>query len=131
MQPAVNNATGRQPAPVQGGASISDILTTLKNLVVAVNNLTQTYLAVNGQLVVTGVAAPSLCKTSAGRLASVSVTTAGSAVGHVYDTNQLGASARVLYVIPTVVGTYFVNLPTSFGILAVPGTGQVIAVSWS
>jgi hypothetical protein len=131
MQPAVNNGTGRQPAPVQGGASTSDILTTLKNLVVAVNNLTQQYLNVNGQLVTTGTAAPALLKSSAGRVCTVSVTTAGSAVGYIYDANQLGASAGALYVIPNIVGLYVVNLPTSFGILLVPGTGQVIAMSYS
>lgn len=128
---AVDSTPGRQPAPIVGGASISDILTTLKNLVVAVNNLTQTYLAINGQLVVTGTAAAALLKSSAGRVATVSVTTAGSAVGHVYDSNQLGASARTLYIIPNTVGVYVVNLPTSFGILVVPGTGQVVAVSYS
>jgi hypothetical protein len=114
-----------------GGASISDILTTLKNLVIALNNATQAYLSVNGLTIATNISAPTLIKGQIGRLVNVSVTHVGSTTGEVYDSSQVGSMGRPLYIIPEAVGLYQVNLPASFGLLVVPGTGQVVAVSYS
>src|ERR1700682_3543662 len=111
------------PTPL-AGASLSDIVTAIKNLVTAVNGMTQAYLAVNGQSTTENIKAPTVVKTSAGRAASVSVTTAGSATGTLYDAAQLNIVTAPLFVIPAAVGLYTVNLPTNSGLVAVPGTGQ-------
>ena len=113
------------------GASISDILTAFKNLVSALNNASQTYMAVQGLINAPGLTAATVVKPSTGRIASVSVIVAGAAVGHIYDANVTSATGKPLYVIPQTVGVVFVNMPASFGILVVPGSGQTVSVSYS
>jgi hypothetical protein len=121
---------GTQPNQSAGG-SLSDLLTAVKNLVTGVNALTQTYLNVEGAQNFAGITSPTVIKASSGRVARISVTTAGSATGTVYDGAALGATTKPLYVIPNTVGVVKVNLPTSFGLLVVPGTGQEVAGSYS
>jgi hypothetical protein len=113
------------------GTSISDILTALKNLVEAVNNASRAYLNVNGVSTQEAISAATLVKGSPGRVAGVSVTTAGSAAGAIYDSSAVGTLTNKLWVIPNTVGFYSVPLPTNYGLVVVPGTGQVVAVSWS
>ena len=119
--------------PAVGSTSLADILTAAKNIVLALNGATTAFLNVNGQATRSSIAAPTVLKTSAGRVASVSVTTAGSAVGHIYDSASTSDTSQLLYVIPdTVAGEpYEVNMPVSFGVLVVPSSGQVVAVSYS
>ena len=112
-------------------ASVSDILTTLKNLVTSVNNLTQTYLNVQGVSTLENISAATLIKTSAGRVCVLSITTAGTTVGAIYDSSQVASLTNKLYVIPNTVGIVAINLVTDYGILVVPGSGQIVAVSWS
>lgn len=119
------------PLPAQG-ASTSDVLTALKNLVIAVNNLAQNYLNVNGALNAANLSATTVVKGSAGRIASISVTTAGAAFGYLYDGATATSLTKPIYIIPEAVGLYVVNLPVSFGILYVPGPGGMHAtVSYS
>ena len=113
------------------GASVSDVLTTLQNLVTALNAASQAYVNVNGALNAAGITAPKIIKSSAGRIAVVSVLVAGSSVGVIYDATSLTDTTKPLGVIPNTVGTYAVNMPASFGIVCVPGTGQQITVSYS
>jgi hypothetical protein len=122
-------ANGTQQPP--SGASLSDLLTAVKNLVTAVNTLQQSYVQVNGQSSLEAISAPTVVKSSAGRVAAISVTTAGSSTGMVYDSNQVAVKTAPLYVIPEAVGLYVVNLATNSGILVIPGSGQVLAISWS
>lgn len=114
-----------------GGASATDILTTLKNLVSAINNASQTYLNVQGISNLSDIATETIVKASPGRVATVSITTAGSAPGYIYDSTVVTASARKLYTIPSTLGVVHVNLPANYGIVAAPGTGQVICVGFS
>jgi hypothetical protein len=114
-----------------GGGSISDVLTTLKNLVTGLANLTQQYLNVEGVLNFAGLTAPTVVKATSGRIARVSVIVAGSAPGVIYDGATLTATTKPLNVIPNAVGIYVVNLPTSFGLLVVPGSGQTVSGSYS
>jgi hypothetical protein len=114
-----------------GGASLSDLLTTLKNTVTAVSSLAQTYLNVQGAQNFAGLTAATVVKPSAGRIANISVIVAGSATGAVYDSAATGNTTKPLYVIPTTVGVYVVNLPASFGITIAPGTGQTVSGSFS
>jgi len=112
-------------------ASTSDVLSAIKNIVTALANATQTYLNVNGTLNAANIATPTVVKTSAGRIAEVSVLTAGTAPGIIYDGATLTATTKPLGVIPNTVGIFTVNLATSFGLLVVPGTGQVVTVGYS
>ena len=108
-------------------ASLEDVVTIAKNIVTAINGAAQSYVNVQGAQTITGISASTSLKTTAGRVAVVSVTTAGSTVGTVYD----GATSRPLWVIPNTVGVYVVNMPVTYGILVNPGTSQVVAVSFS
>lgn len=122
--------SGTQTTQTAGG-SLSDLLTTAKNLVTAINALTQAYLSVQGAQNFTNVTVPTVIKASSGRVCEISVTVAGSAPGAVYDGATTSATGKALYVIPNTVGVYVVNLPTSFGLLVVPGSGMTVAGSWS
>jgi hypothetical protein len=124
-QPAAAGATQ------SAGASASDILTTLKNLVTGLANLTQQYLNVEGVLNFAGLTAPTVVKATSGRIARVSVIVAGSAPGMIYDGATLTATTKPLDVIPNTVGVYELNMPTSFGLLVVPGSGQTVSGSYS
>lgn len=123
----------RPPAPQQqpSGASLSDLLTALKNLVIALGTLTQDYLNVQGLVNFTGITKPTVIKMTSGRIAVVSVVVAGTTPGLAYDSSTLTDTTRPLGVIPNVVGVYVVNLPTSFGLLMVPGTGQMVSGSYA
>lgn len=120
--------TTQQPT---GGASLSDLLTAAKNIVQAINALAQTYLNVQGAQNFVGLTAATVVKSTAGRIAEISVIDAGSATGMVYDSATTAATIKPLYVIPMTVGVYVVNLPASFGITIAPGTGQTVSGSFS
>lgn len=124
---------GPPPSNQVGGASISDVLTAIKNLVIAVSTVGQNYLNVQGIANLTAITEPSVVKSQAGRICEISVIVAGSATGFIYDATSLSDTTKPLYVIPMAVGTepYVVNLPASFGIVVVPGTGQTVTVSYS
>lgn len=119
----------------KGDASQSDLLTSQKNLVNAVNNIALTYQQVNGTQIKGNISGtdPVLVKGSSARLSTVSVISAGSTVGYVYDskTTTITAATTKLYVIPMTVGAYFINMPASLGLVIVPGTGQVVTVSYA
>lgn len=121
---------GPNQQPV-GGASLSDILTTAKNVAAAIHAVAQGYLNVQGVQNTAQISAVKTAKTSAGRIARISVTTAGSTTGTVVDSPLSTATAPVIFVIPEDVGIYEVNLPTNFGLTIIPGTDQVLTVSWS
>jgi hypothetical protein len=110
-------------------ASLSDILVTGQNIATAINQIAQTYLNVQGAQNRAALSTPTLVLTGSGRVAVISVTTAGSTTGTVYD-SQTGATTPI-YIIPSAVGIYNVNLPVNFGIYVSPGTGQVVTISFS
>jgi len=111
-------------------ASLSDILTVAQNLVQAVSGVAQTYLNVQGSQTQATITAATLVRVGAGRLAMVSVTTAGAA-GAIYDTNDAALTNNKIYTIPPSLGVVFVNLPVSYGIVVAPGAAQVVSVSYS
>jgi hypothetical protein len=118
-------------ASQSAGASLSDLLSAVKNLVQAAGTIAQNYLNVQGQQSAAALTAPTIIKISGGRIARVSVIVAGSAVGTVYDGASLSATASPLYIIPNTVGVVEVNMPANVGILVAPGTGQKVSVSFS
>jgi len=112
-------------------ASLSDILTTTKNIVTALNQLGQTYLEVEGTSSYTNITTATLVKTGQGRIARVIVVVAGSGTGSVYDASSATATNDKLFTIPTTVGIEEVNIPVNNGIVVAPGTGQTVAIVYS
>ncbi len=116
-----------RPQTSQGGSvSPTDILTTLKNLVNAINGAAQAYLNVNGTQTAAEISATTLLSQGAGRLATVCILAGGSSNGAIYDTNSPTNLTRQLFTIPNTLGTIHVNLAYSYGLLVVPGTGGIV-----
>ena len=113
-------------------ASLDDILTAQKNAVVAYNGSTSDSQNKAGTTNTREISAQKLIKTSAGWVATVSVITAGSAVGYLYDTNTTSKlTDNKFYTIPNTVGVYQIQMPYNVGLVAVPGSGQVVAIGYS
>lgn len=119
------------PGGAAGNVSAADLLTALKNAVNAINSAAQTYLVVNGVTDLAGIAVATVVKSSNGRVATVSITTAGSAPGVIYDASNTSDTTRPLYAIPNTIGVVHLNMPAQYGIVVAPGTGQVICVAYS
>lgn len=119
----------------QGTTSLSDCLTALQNLVRAVNAAAQTYANVNGVSTTENITAPTVIKTSPGRACRLSVITAGSSTGMIYDAVQTTNTKAPIWVIPEAAATdgepYAVGMATDAGIMVVPGTGQSVTLLWS
>lgn len=111
--------------------SLTDILTATKNAVVAVNNVSQTLLNIVGNKSAPAISASSVVSTTAGRLARISITTAGSTTGTIYDSNSTTATTRPIFKIPNTIGIIEVSIPVTNGIVVAPGSGQVVTVSYS
>lgn len=116
-------------------SSLSDILTTAKNIVTAINGLGQTYLSVQGKRVSPTMSTTTLITTGQGRLASISVLTVvaggGAADGVIYDSNSI---SNLTNPIARIVGTStitVVNLPFNNGLVFYPGTAMSAVVSYS
>ena len=140
-------------------SSPTDMLTTAKNIVTAINGLAQNvadlttsstnvvtalgtlnttiaaqtaaFLAINGTAAVNTINTATLVRTGAGRLVIVSITTAGSTNGVIYDSTSTGSPTHPIWAIPNTIGIVHVNIPVTTGIVVVPGTGQVVTVSYS
>lgn len=112
-------------------ASLSDILSSSQNIVKALSSLGVVFLQVQGNQVVTGIAAPRVVSATQGRMARISVTTAGTTTGFAYDATSVGVTSSPIAAIPNTVGIIDVNFPVANGIVISPGTGQVVTVSFS
>jgi hypothetical protein len=90
------------------------------------------YVMDGGSLSRLNMSASAVVKATPGVVVRVSVTTAGSAPGSVYDTTSTGtaAAANLIGSIPNTVGIYYFDWPTANGIVVAPGTGQVVSVSY-
>ena len=112
-------------------ASLSDLLTSSQNIASAINNVGATYLYVQGSRNAPNLSTATLVKKGSGRVATVSILTAGSGNGHIYDTNLVTSTANPVFTIPNTIGVIFVNMPVEVGLVVVPGTGQVVTISYS
>lgn len=67
-----------------------------------------------------------------GRIQRVVVLVAGTTAGGAYDAPSVAvaAAANQLAVIPNTVGSYLIDMPFFAGLTIVPGTGQVVAISY-
>ena len=120
-------------------ASLDDILTATKNAVTAINNGAQTLLSINGLKTQANITTTTVLKTSAGRVATVSIVVGGTGSplggggtnGTICDSNSTTSLTNVIFTIPNTPGVVFLNMPTSNGIVVAPGPGQTVAVSFS
>lgn len=112
-------------------ASLSDILTTAKNLVTSVNQLGRTYLSVNGTSRSDTLTTTTLVTSGQGRLASISVVVAGSSACVVYDSSRAASLTSSLAAVTNAIGVTVINMPYSNGLVVVPGTGMTVVVSYS
>lgn len=87
-----------------------------------------------GQNTLLNVTTATVAKASAGVVYSVSVNTAGSAAGGIYDANTTGGNvaANLIAVIPSTVTTapLAINFRVLNGLLIVPPTGGTVSVSF-
>jgi len=114
-------------------ASTDDLLTALKNVVIALNNANQFYKQGYSQKSFLGMSASTVISTAGGRVYSINVTTAGTTSGAIYDNNTttgIGAS-NLIAVIPNSVGEININWPFFNGLVYVPGSGQVASISYT
>lgn len=89
--------------------------------------------APGGQLgiqVARNLSASTLVKAGPGAVLQLAVITAGSGNGAIYDSTGSVAQTGQIAAIPQTVGTYDISFPCFTAILVVPGTGQLVAVSY-
>jgi hypothetical protein len=118
------------PTPT-GGASLSDLLTALRNLVIAVNNASTTYANIAGIANFGPITSATVIKNSAGRICEIAIISAGTTTGYVYDSASTGTTTATMIPLPNIVGVYKVSWPMAVGLLVIPGTGQTISGSYS
>ena len=120
-------------------ANLDDIVTVLKNGVVAMNDLTaalnafrQSYSSFVGSKTYLGVTDDSLVYTGAGRLVNVMVT-AGTAGGTIHDAATVAeaTAANVIFNLPTTTGLTQVNVPFFEGLVVNPGTSVTVSLTYS
>jgi len=114
-------------------ASLDDILTTQKNGVVAINNLSSSINRDQGSVTSTTVSADTLVVTGRGYIASFSITVAGSSSGTINNaqTVALSSASNALCATPTTIGVYKAGLVFTNGLVIKPGAGQSINVTYS
>jgi len=79
------------------------------------------------------ISAATVVKVGPGRVVRVSVVTNGSAAGTINDcaTTGAAATANAVFTVPNAAGTHLLDFPVNDGIVVAPGTGQVLAVTFS
>jgi len=112
-------------------ASLSDILTAAKNLVTSVNQLGQTYLKINGVARSATLTTTTLVSSGQGRIASVSISVAGSSACVIYDSNNPSSLTSKLAAVTNAIGVTVINMPYNNGLVIDPGTGMTVVVSYS
>jgi hypothetical protein len=114
-------------------ASLDDLLTTQKNGVVALNNISQSNLRGQGTVTSATVTGSTIVFSGRGYLVSFSVVVAGSSSGLINNSSSTVAPAatNALCATPATVGIYPVGMVFNNGLTVVPGTGQSINVTYS
>ena len=116
-------------------ATLDDGLTAGKNLVIGVNNLTQTYKFINGTQTSGVITGTTLISAGSGRVVSYNVTVAGTTTGTIYNstTTAGAASSNALAIIQQAVTTNAIQVGANFtnGLVVTPGAGQSVVVTYS
>jgi len=89
-------------------------------------------LTAQGQKTFFNITTTTVVKATSGRIAKISVVTAGSGAGSIYDAASTGAAgaANEVAVIPATAGVLNIDFPVSNGIVVTPGSGQVLAICY-
>lgn len=113
-------------------ASLDDLLTTAKNIVTAINGLTQSHQRSLGSVTTASVAVDTLVATGVGRLVNVCVVDGGSGDGAIYNINNVsgGTAANTMFTVPQTEGVYPLGQVFNSGLVISPGTGQKINVTY-
>jgi hypothetical protein len=112
-------------------ASLDTIVTTLQNIVTAINSATTNYTNIQGTQDFFNITAPAVIKATSGRIVKISLTVPGSADGTVYDANTVADTSRPIYTISHLTAFQTVGLPVQYGVMIVPGSGMTVAGSFS
>lgn len=114
-------------------ASLTDILTAAKNIVVALNTASQINSNALGTTTKAAISAATTISGQPGRLVKIIVTTAGSVTGTANDAISVSnaSASNVVFTIPNTTGVYEINIPVMYGLVVTPGTGQVVTVTYS
>jgi hypothetical protein len=114
-------------------ASLDDILTTQKNGVQGISSINHTTQNLAGSVNSLEISASTFLKIQYGWVAKVSVIVAGTTTGMIYDASStaVAGTGNRLAVIPNTVGIYTINMPVNNGIVVTPGSGMIVAVSYS
>jgi hypothetical protein len=113
--------------------SLSDLLTTQKNGVIAVNTVAVSNLRGQGTRTSATFTTPTLIFAGSGYLVNYAVLVAGSASGTINNASTTAsvAAGNALCATPATVGVYQTGQFFSNGLVIVPGTGQSINVTYS
>lgn len=113
-------------------ASVDDLLTAVKNNVVATNLVANNAFNVLGRKSYLEITSDTLIHTGEAWVARVSVITGGTA-GGIYDANTVGGAVTgtQVCVMPATVGIYEILMPVTKGIVVKPGAGQKVSVSFT
>lgn len=118
-------------------ASLTDLLSSVKNIVLALNSASKVESYAYGTSNRAAISASTAVLSQPGRLVNVIVTTTGSAATKIYDATSVATisdTTNLICVIPTtdVAGTVKqINCPLLYGLVVVPGTGMVVTVTYS
>lgn len=117
---------------VELGAGIENIGTVEVANFPASQAVTGTVEIAEGVTSALSITATTVVKAAPGRIARLSVTATGTVAGGVYDaaTTLAADAANLIAVTPTEVGVTMLNWPCAVGIVAAPGAGQTISVSY-
>lgn len=86
-----------------------------------------------GSATALNISTATVVKASAGVALTIQVITAGSSGGAVYDSASTSGNtaANQVAAIPNAAGYLPVSMPCASGIVVAPGTGQVVAISYT
>lgn len=114
-------------------ASLDDVLTTMQNVVKAFNSFTQSNLQLSGTTNSQNLTTTTLLKSGSGRIVTVSVTTAGTTVGGLYDSATIANAnaTNLLIVVESTIGVSLVNMTYQNGLVYIPGASQAAAICYT
>jgi hypothetical protein len=114
-------------------SSLTDILTTQKNGVVALNLIATTLARAEGFVTSQTVTSDTLVVLGKGYLVNFSVVVAGSADGAIYNYNSTTTppASSQLVTVPSTLGVVQCGQVFTSGLVISPGTGQSINVTYS
>jgi hypothetical protein len=116
--------------PDQGSASLTDILTSIKDLVIATNNIVDGVGSLSPHSTSGQVIGAKLVQTGFVRLLGISVVSAATLNGLLCDAATLATatSATVVGNVSAAIGYYPVNMIFQNGLVYIPGSAQVAAL---